>query len=341
MSLFWVLIIMCAAGAIGGSINYLMSADETPTIKPGEKPPITKQRPLGRSVIIGLGAALLVPFFLEVAQSKLLDNVRVSWEVILPVKTEEPKQEVKADTTAKLGTTVTKTTTKAPATKANTDNDERPPVKDYLLFAAYCFLAAVAGPRFINNQVDSFLKDKQIKQLAKENVEVANKNEKLSDEMRLETATNQLLAKQDEETALQQTAPAVAGLIAPQIKPVTVANDPQKNRFGGKSEVNDRKLCATVESAGVPRIYTVKIWVESTDPATKPLKNEVVFYLHNTFRPSVLTVTPDLFHDDKAMIDPKLAWGAFTAGAVTDNGMTLLEYDLALDEAFPEDFRSR
>jgi hypothetical protein len=32
------------------------------------------------------------------------------------------------------------------------------------------------------------------------------------------------------------------------------------------------------------------------------------------------------------------AWGAFTAGAVCDNGATLLEYDLSEDQRFPEDF---
>lgn len=73
----------------------------------------------------------------------------------------------------------------------------------------------------------------------------------------------------------------------------------------------------------------------------KPLDSGVIFYLHDSFRPSVYTIKKDEFIDGKAVDSYILAYGAFTVGVVTDNGEALLELDLSQQEEFPKTFRRR
>jgi hypothetical protein len=67
-----------------------------------------------------------------------------------------------------------------------------------------------------------------------------------------------------------------------------------------------------------------------------PLEGEVEFHLHQTF-PNPVLRRP--VRDGVAMCQ-LMAYGAFTAGAVADRGRTQLELDLALDPAYPEEFRN-
>jgi hypothetical protein len=224
----------------------------------------------------------------------------------------------------------------------------------------YCFLAAAAGPRFINNLIDGVIKDKQIDKLAKKNEavtaekdQVVAEKEKVVEEknqiekkQELQTIENRVLAEKAEHSALREASfePATSdigfGDMKPKIGPVTVKDDPQKGRFGGKSENNGKALKASVEKSKIPEFYNVTIWVESTDQ-TKPLNSDVIFYLHDSFRPAVYTIKPDEFVQGKAIDDEILSYGAFTVGAVTDNGETLLELDLADETGFPPAFRRR
>jgi len=167
--------------------------------------------------------------------------------------------------------------------------------------------------------------------------EVQNKTleEKITIEKQKEklAAQNKLSAGREEAAVLNQINAPIA------IGPVTVPDDPQKGRFGGRSENNGRKLSATV-TAAQDDWFKIILWVESTDP-NRPLNSEVVFYLHDSFRPSVFTIPPQDFKNGKAEDDEILAWGAFTVGAVTDNGQTLLELDLAELPDAPKTFRER
>lgn len=239
---------------------------------------------------------------------------------------------------------------------------EHPPLKDYLIFGAYCFLAAVAGPRFINNLLDGVLKDKQIATLAKDKKVATEEKEKAIEEKekvieekeQVEkvktklTAQNQLAAENDEKVALEMAENTVVktkgvDAVAPVNRivpgPIIHEDDPQKGRFGGKSENNGRVLKAEVKKSSIPEFYHVKIWVESTD-AAKPLE-DVMFYIHDSFRPSVYPITKNEFVDGKAVDDDILSYGAFTVGAITDNGETLLELDLSEQPEFPKTFRER
>lgn len=128
--------------------------------------------------------------------------------------------------------------------------------------------------------------------------------------------------------------------VTPIIGPVTDAEDPQKNRFGGKSEANERRLSASIKKLAGDLLFELTLTVESTNP-DNPILSPVIFFLHDTFDPSVYALYPKEFIDGKAIDNDIIAWGAFTVGIVTDNGATLLELDLSQIEDFPEDFKSR
>ncbi|MEO6631531.1 MAG: pYEATS domain-containing protein, partial [Mucilaginibacter sp.] len=235
-------------------------------------------------------------------------------------------------------------------------------LKTYLIFMGYCFLAAAAGPRFINSLIDGVIKDKQINNLTEKNKAAVAEKDKAEAEkdkvveqkaevdkkQELQTIENRVRAGKEETQALQTASFApimqksmTAATIKPQIGPITVQDDPQKGRFGGESESNGRVLKASVvESKYIPEFYNLSIWVESTDK-DKPLDSDVIFYLHDSFRPAVYTIKQEDFKDGIAIDDDLLSYGAFTVGVVTDNGNTLLELDLADNPGFPEKFRKR
>lgn len=118
-------------------------------------------------------------------------------------------------------------------------------------------------------------------------------------------------------------------------KEILDPTDPQKGRFGGKSVNNERKISASViPSKSSPGNYKIKLKVESTNSSNR-LQGNVVFYLHNTFTQNERYVK---VQGGVAELD-LIAYGAFTVGAVADNGNTLLELDLSQDEDFPYEFR--
>ena len=128
--------------------------------------------------------------------------------------------------------------------------------------------------------------------------------------------------------------------LLPTLPTIIHADDPQKGRFGGKSENNERRLSAKVSESSIPGFYKVKLVVESSNP-DNPLTSDVIFYIHDSFSPSVFTYKPEEFEDGKAVEDEIISYGAFTVGVITDNGKTILELDLSTVEMFPKEFRER
>lgn len=295
MSLNIILSLMFLMGFTGGTVNFLLPANTDPVTH-------QKIRSLFSCVILGIGATILVPLFLEFAQSKLLDDI-------------------------------------------NAQNNSAPPIKNYFLFTSYCFLAAAAGFRFINSLIENVLKDKKIAELKKQKGEIEQRSNKLEKEITKVDAHNKLRMEKEESQVLSSIGGLTRNLASiqtkPVIGPVTHSEDPQKGRFGGVAEKNHRRLDASVSKSLLPGYYNVKVWVESTDPATYPLSDDVVFYLHDSFSPSVYSIPVNKFSEGKAVDDEIIAFGAFTVGAVTDKGLTLLELDLAEDQRFPQSFRDR
>lgn len=120
-------------------------------------------------------------------------------------------------------------------------------------------------------------------------------------------------------------------------KPATVANDPQKNRFGGRSSRNNRTLTAEVAGVSGPEseVFTIKLKAAATDGA--PLSQPVKFFLHDSFAPDSAVVLPRAGIVELELV----SWGAFTVGAITDGGQTMLELDLAELPDAPKKFRER
>lgn len=110
--------------------------------------------------------------------------------------------------------------------------------------------------------------------------------------------------------------------------------DKQKGRWGGEAEYNDRALTAAVSEIS-SNFFAISLNVQST--TDEPLTGDVTFHLHQTFAPDVRTVQAVRGHATLQLV----GWGAFTVGAVADNGRTTLELDLADDSSFPETFRER
>lgn len=123
------------------------------------------------------------------------------------------------------------------------------------------------------------------------------------------------------------------------LPPVTNKNDPQKGRFGGREVANGRRISATVEPSAVRSDWCIVTVVVHPEPGAPALSGQVKFYVHDTFVPNRYTISVDR---GEARLQLR-AWGAFTVGAVADDGATLLELDLATSPnvVAPDDWRHR
>lgn len=361
MSFWFMLITAFTAGIIGGVINYLLPANNP---EPGKY-----LNPIGKSIVLGVGATFLVPLFLEIAQSKLMDNIHFEWRLNLTKDSaiNITKLSSKTDTIfiSNLYDTSTKKIIKRDTSKVKKDgsssnaNAEKKQNtentgKNYLLWCAYCLLAAAAGFRFINMLINNVVKEEQINKVKVEKAELEKKKEELEKESEKRIKNSQISQEIEDQSvrkditkeaviASRNAAPGFDQVeipLLPTLPPIIHPEDPQKGRFGGKSENNERKLSARVKESSVPNFYNVELVVETTNPAN-PLNTDVIFYIHDSFSPSVFTYKPSEFINGKAVENEILSYGAFTVGVITDNGKTLLELDLAMDESFPKEFRER
>jgi len=121
------------------------------------------------------------------------------------------------------------------------------------------------------------------------------------------------------------------------LPPISNPDDPQKGRFGGDPHKNNRTLSAEYENYPIPFFLNIKIKV-SADAESPMLNGEVYLFLHDSFAKSVVVLSAN--NTDYVEYNVP-SYGAFTIGAVCDNGSTLLELDLAEVRSLPEDFRKR
>ena len=150
----------------------------------------------------------------------------------------------------------------------------------------------------------------------------------------LETNNKNIELKDEEIDALSQTFQNISkserGLVENN-------NDTQKGKWGGSPESNGRKVTATVRPTTYNKeLFVISLQVVSTDP-NKPLKDKVIFHLHDTF------VHPDRSIDvNNGLASLQVvAWGSFTVGIECDNGQTKLEIDLAELPDAPQFFKER
>lgn len=307
--LWSVLLIMLIGGIIGGIVNFYFAPA-----------PDGQVQSLGRCVVLGIGASALVPVFLFITQSKVLD---------------------------KLFTPVSPTLTEAEK------------IINTLFFMSLTLLAGISSSRFITSVSDQLItqlkKDVQeTKAGVKENGEKLEKTQQDVQETKETVALNQEKTLENKTTlqALKEVQKA-RSLNPPSIRTNDIAetrelelntfsdpNDPQKGRWGGKNANKNYQLSASVTAVDSDNdFFRVQLQVAYTGPAPAPSDDSVTFHLHDTFTPPVRQAT---FQNGKAMLE-LLAWGAFTVGAVTANG-TQLELDLAdpnLVPNAPKAFRDR
>ncbi len=245
--------------------------------------------------LLGICAAALVPLLLYLTQSKMLETLA-----------------------------------KAPTTT------------DYLVFASFCLAAALTAKKFISTVSDRF------QHQLDETTKTANHADATAKVAKADASD----ADKKGDQALALTSANIRGAIMPPREAgkqtrmsllstrtnLTNDVDPEdlnKGKYGGKREVNNRRLDATVEQSG-DEWYNVKMSVVSTD-SRKPLTGTVTFVLHETFQnpKQVVNVV-----DGVAKLSV-FAWGAFTIGAITDDGQTKLELDLSKDIDAPQKFKER
>ena len=377
MSFYVIILIMLLCGIFGGYINFLLPANDLQVPADNDDRTdgtVTKSRkvkydikiklqPLGTCIFLGIGATVLVPLFLEIAQSKLLDNIHYGFQTdkTASQNTIAPKDSMLVNIVVKTDSLKKDTSRTVVAIIKTNDKetDDTVPLKNYLLFAAYCLVAAASGLRFITSVTDSVLKQ-QLKEARKETAEEKEKKEQAEKDAAKAEADAKALAEANEKTAKNNQLKQVTeleklGYAAPvslksqttkplqdtfELPAITNMYDPQKGRFGGKPENNGRRLSATVKPSSIPEFYDVQLIVETTRP-DKPLDTDVVFYVHDSLSPSVFVIKTASFLEGKAISQKIKSFGAFTVGVITDDGATKLELDLAENTDYPAPFRAR
>lgn len=116
-------------------------------------------------------------------------------------------------------------------------------------------------------------------------------------------------------------------------KPVTVNDDLQKGRWGGKSVNKEKQIVASVSRNTDNSYYDISIEVFDN---TKPLDVPAAIFVHESFNmpDDVIYVTPNV--DGKAQILLS-AYEAFTVGVLFADG-TELEFDMNEQTGYPEGF---
>ncbi len=311
-----VVLIMVAAGFLGGSVATGLSADDRNW---------TSWR---WNLLIGLGAALLVPLFLQTVSSSLLkdllkpqDGVQspidllifsgfallaaISARGFITTLSDRVLREVKE--------------AKEKAREAGSKADEARSKADEAKSEVTQAKSELTATTAVLEETRSELSD------------VASKGDQTRG---VALAANDAVKYGLRETSSTRQATASA---LETIKPGPKQDDPWSGQFGGLSEANGRKVDARILAVpDRPGWCSVVLRVTSTDPA-RPLEGEVQFYLHPTFG-DTKPVVP--VREGQAVL-AFTSWGAFTVGVLADGGATRLELNLAEQPDAPEPWRSR
>jgi hypothetical protein len=350
MDLNNILIIMFFTGIFGGIVNYYSDANkvsETKEIK----------RPILQCLIFGIAATLIVPLFFKIADSKLVENIKIKTEqndnsgdkIIFDSyniynKIDSTGKVIKIDTIKNIKQNTSLKTDAEQLSKSDSETS----AKDYLLWTAYCLLAAAAGMRFIDLLMNKFLTQEQLSKAEEGKKAAENKAEKLKANAikNNEKVINNFEANQEleietmlenSEVDAEHRRESIHDMLLSKLPPIINAEDPQKGRFGGKFHVNGRILYVNYSKSNRSEFLNLTIKV-ATDNKENKLQGNVYLFLHNSFPKSIIKLEAESKTEVSYNI---LAYGAFTIGAVTDEGKTMLELDIAEQRDFPEDFRKR
>jgi hypothetical protein len=206
----------------------------------------------------------------------------------------------------------------------------------------YRLLAQTSGDvKALEKQLNEANEQKAQAEAEKEEAEkqrIAMEEQKQKAEAEMEEAKKNELKKQKQMEALADAGPE-PDMLKTESQFISDDNndDPHAGQFGGKAEVNGRKIEAHVEETPFdPNRFFVELEVFSTDN-NKPLEGEVKIFLHPTYR-NPERVLPVI----NGRVDLHLvAWGSYTVGVECDNGQTKLELDLSKIPGVPQKFAER
>lgn len=328
LNILILVLIILVSSLIGGIVSWVFRNDpltEEKLPENGSKAVSTqtaKKYPLWNSLLVGFAGAIIVPLFLSLGGNGLLKQ------------------------------------------------SETDPI-NYFAFAGFCVLGAIFARDFLNSMGKTLLKrvdnlDKKIDEKVNEALKLRNEAQKDSSKKIIDST--QVLRKEIDkvkkaaglwdsglktgpnthaemsfasESAEKGNLEIMEKRIADHIetrkklkRPPT--NDLQKYQWADKAESNGRKLSAKVRKLQ-KYWYKINITVTSTDD-NKPLKGIVILYVHDSFQFKNDRIILDV-DDDGVAREELRAYGAFTVGAVCDEGMTFLELDLAELPDIDREFR--
>jgi hypothetical protein len=147
---------------------------------------------------------------------------------------------------------------------------------------------------------------------------------------------------------LERSAPRAGGRggktteLPPRPSPIVHEDDPQKGRFGGKSERSGRRLTAEPTDTSDPNHFYVDFVVHSLDAS--PLVPPVRFFLHDSYPKNVIVRQRTEKGGTSIALRDVYAYGVYTVGCqVRDRAgkWVELEYDLAKVKGLPRRFLER
>jgi hypothetical protein len=315
MNFIYALIIMLIAGILGGLVNYHFTPNE-------------KNEPnyLSKCIIVGIGASFILPLFLYLIRSELLNDI------------------------------LSESQTAGGSTDGSPNSVGQ--LQGFLVFFSFCLLAAISAFKFIPALSDKFLELVERVESAEEKATTAEEKATQAEE-KASTAEEKATENRETLKAVKEKIveknpikPKVGNMVrGPALqaiggnpipcgntRPIVNPDDPEKGRWGGEVINNNRKVTAQVKPIDKDEDwFKIILAVTSTDPVNDPLIGDVVFFLHDSFSNSVEKVLPK---NGKATLS-LIAWGAFTVGICVE-GNTELEIDLASNDVdAPDSFKER
>jgi hypothetical protein len=251
--------------------------------------------------LIGIGATFLIPVFLTTVSSHVLIDIA----------------------------------------KANSDGSQAT-IDQYLVYFGFCVLGAISARRLITTLGEKVLQiAKSAEKAAEEAKREARETKASAEQMKKVTlATKDAIQygiKEDDSAKAVPAAVSVPNLDLATVEAALKTDDPWKGRFGSKAQANGRELSAELTRlTELGDTAAISLRVVSTDPL-RPLTGTVQFFIHQSFG-KYDPIVPVI--EGKAVLN-LTSWGAFTVGAVCDDGATKLELDLSQHPDAWEPWKSR
>ncbi len=211
--------------------------------------------------------------------------------------------------------------------------------QSYLIFGGFCLLAAISSRTFIQSLSSKVLHEvKEAKRVSQDAHRESARATDVAESAHLlaEVAQDSAIYDLGSGKYVSQKTNRPMGAGGHKVAPGGNLDDPRAGQFGGNSVSGNREIVAEIRrDAHRPEWRIVTLKVRSTDE--KPLEGQVTFFLHPSFRNST-PVVPVLNGEASLTL---ATWGAFTAGAVADEGTTKLEINLAKHPDADEPWKSR